>query len=426
MRILLVDHSKVFRTLFGRTFKQLGHKPVMVESGEAALRNLQAADADLICISLSLPGMDGIALTQRIRSIPTLRETPVILLTSTEDAEVKRRALEAGATEIHDRTDQEALNRRLSELVEEHARRINGRVLYIEDSAVMAHAMLKILADLRLEVDHFKNVAEAFDAYLDRDYDLVISDIVVEGNLSGFDMITKVRELQSVKSVVPILAMSGTDVPEQRINLFRRGASDFVTKPIVAEEVKARTTNLIMNKKLLDKVRAQQEYLYELAMVDQVTSLSTRNALSEKADEAMQQAKVNGWKLSLLVMDIDHFKRINDTHGHLQGDMVLGAVGDFIRSVCRKQDIAARWGGEELVLLLPNLDVETARERADFIRTKIAELNPGDIPVTISIGVTTWSPEDGELTFEQLFQRADAAVYEAKYAGRNRVVVRQA
>jgi diguanylate cyclase (GGDEF)-like protein len=425
MKILLVDHTKVFRTLFGRTFMQLGHKPTVVDSGEAALRHLQSADSDLICISLSLQGMDGIALTHRIRSIPTLRETPIVLLTSTQDAEVKQRALEAGVTEIQDRTDQEALQKRLAELVEEHARRINGRVLYIEDSAVMAHAMLKILAELKLEVDHFKNVAEAFSAYLDKDYDLVISDIVVEGDLSGFDMITKVRELQSNKAVVPILSMSGTDDPAQRINLFRRGASDFVTKPIVAEEVKARTTNLVMNKKLLDKVRAQQEYLFELAMVDQVTGLATRNALSEQADDAMSQASQNSWPLSLLVMDLDHFKRVNDTHGHLQGDIVLGAVGEFILSVCRKQDVAARWGGEELILLLPNLDLETARQRAEFIRGKVSELNPNDIPVTVSIGVTCWCPGEPELSFEQLFQRADAAVYEAKYAGRNRVVVGQ-
>jgi diguanylate cyclase (GGDEF)-like protein len=425
MRILLVDHSKVFRTLFGRTFKQLGHTPTMVDSGEAALRHLQSTDADLICISLSLPGMDGIALTHRIRATPTLRETPVVLLTSTQDSDAKQRALEAGVTEIQDRADQETLRKRLAELVEDHARRINGRVLYIEDSAVMAHAMLKILAELKFEVDHFTNVNDAFSAYGEKDYDLVISDIVVEGDLSGFDMITKVRELQSDKAVVPILTMSSTDLPEQRIKLFRSGASDFVTKPIVAEEVKARATNLVMNKKLLDKVRAQQEYLYELAMVDQVTGLATRNALSERADGAMKQAQQNGWPLSLLVMDLDHFKRVNDTHGHLQGDIVLGAVGAFVLSVCRKQDVAARWGGEELVLLLPNLDLDTARERAEFIRSKVADLNPNDIPITVSIGVTCWNPGDGEMDFEQLFQRADSAVYEAKYAGRNRVVVGQ-
>lgn len=423
MRILLVDNSKVFRKIFGRMFESLGHTPTMVDSAEAGLRHLQGADADLLCISLSMPGMDGVSMARRVRAIPTMREVPIILLTSTEDAQTKRRALDAGITEIQDRTDQGALKKRLAELVEEHARRINGRVLYIEDSAVMKHAMMKILAELKLEVDHFKNVTEAFDAFLDRDYDLVISDLMVEGKLSGFDMISQVRQLQSERAMVPILAMSGTDDAEQRIELFRRGATDFVTKPIVAEEVKARTTNLVTNKRLLDKVTAQQQYLYALAMEDQVTGLSTRAALSEAADEAIAEARTNGWPLSVLVCDLDHFKRINDTYGHLAGDLVLGAVGEFLKSICREQDMAARWGGEELVLLLPALDSDTAKDRAEFVRDKIAELEPNEIPITISIGVATWSPGDEDLSFEQLFQRADGAVYEAKYAGRNRVVV---
>lgn len=424
MNVLVVDPSKVFQKLWAKMFVRLGHEPLMVESGEAAVQLVRRRDVDLVFTTLSLSGMNGIQLTHRLRSIPTCRDIPILMLTATEEADLKQRALAAGVTEIHDRTDVDALEVRLRTFMEEHARRVNGRVLYIEDSAVMAHAMLKILHGMKLEVDHFKNATEAHDAFLENDYDLVISDLLVEGKLSGFDLVSRIREMRDDKSHTPILAVSGMDDVSRRVELFRRGADDFISKPVVEEEVVARATNLITKKQLFDKVTAQQEHLYELAMVDQLTGLFTRNSLAEMAPRALAEARRHRWPVSLLVIDLDHFKKINDTHGHLVGDSVLAEVGTLLKGVCRPEDQAARFGGEEMILMMPHCELESAQNRAEFIRKKIEDLNPVDIPITVSIGVTWRPPGSRDVGFDELFQAADRAVYEAKEKGRNRVVTR--
>jgi len=190
---------------------------------------------------------------------------------------------------------------------------------------------------------------------------------------------------------------------------------------VVEEEVVARVSNLISNKQLFDQVRAQRRHLYELAMIDQLTGLYNRNSLSEFAKKAFAEANRHDFPLSLILIDIDHFKHINDTHGHLTGDEVLASVGEMLKQSCRSEDFAVRFGGEELMLILPHCDLENAINRAEELRLALEELNPGGIHLTGSLGVTS-RPLGREVSMEDLFRVADVAVYQAKESGRNQVV----
>lgn len=425
MNILVVDHSKVFRALWRRLVLKAGHEPIMVAGARDGLETIRRRQVDLVCVSLTLPDMGGIEFCRQVRGMRQGKRVPLIILTSTEDKQTRLDAFEAGATDLFPKTKIDELFTEAARYAEGGARSISGRVLYVEDSSVVAHVMLRILRELGLEVDHFKSATEAFEAFKGKAYDLVVSDILVEGEMSGMGLVSRIREKIPDKARLPILAISGMDDPARRVELFRLGVNDFISKPVVEEEVVARAGNLISNKQLFDQVQAQRRHLYELAMVDQLTGLYNRNSLNEFASKAFTEANRHDFRLSLILMDIDHFKTINDTHGHLAGDEVLALVGDLLRDSCRNEDFAVRFGGEELMLILPHCGLIGAKQRAEELRGRLEELRPAGIPVTVSIGVTSRT-KGSEASMENLFRVADRAVYRAKKAGRNRVVALEA
>lgn len=423
MNILIVDHSKVFRTMWNRAVLPLGHHTTLAASGDEALEILRTRRPDLVCTALSLQDMDGIEFCRRLRRQPHYRNTPVIALSSTEDQAVRQRCFEAGFTDIHNKTDMDGLVTLIQRLAAEQNVQVSGRVLYVEDSSVVAHVMLKILEELKLEVDHFTSADAALKAFSEADYDLIISDILVEGKMSGMGLVNSIRSLPSDKSRVPILAVSGMDDTARRIELFKRGANDFISKPMIKEEVIARVTNLITTKQLFDQVKDQQAHLYELAMKDQLTGLYNRNALDEFAEKTLSEARRHTLHVSFIMLDIDHFKLINDQHGHAEGDSVLEQVGSLLRQACRTEDFAARLGGEEFLVILKHCDLKAAMTKAEQLRAALEELEPGGIHVTGSFGVTS-QPAGRNLSLDVLLRTADEALYGAKHGGRNQVKTR--
>jgi two-component system cell cycle response regulator len=421
MHILIVDHSKVVRTVWNKMVADLGHQSLTVSSAEEAMGVLNDQEVGFICASLSLPGENGIGLCRQVRALSKHHKTPFILLTSTQDKILRQEAFEAGVTEIQEKMDKEQLEARLKQYLSEEQGELSGRVLYIEDSMVAAHIMIKILRHMNLQVDHFRSADEALASFEKYDYDLIVSDILLEGVMSGVGLVNRVRSYLSDKRRVPVLALSGMDEPSRRIELFRLGVNDYIAKPPVEEEVRARVRNLIISKQLFDRVQAQSRQLYQLAMQDPLTNLSNRTGLMEFSSKCFSEATAYDTPLSLLIIDLDHFKNINDTHGHTTGDNVLMRIGAMLKKSCRDTDMAARVGGEEFVLILGQCGVEEAARQAEKIRKAVEALKPDGIPVTTSIGVTS-RPLGKDVKFDDLFKVADRAVYEAKNQGRNRVV----
>ncbi|HKS93215.1 MAG TPA: diguanylate cyclase [Gammaproteobacteria bacterium] len=420
MNILIVDHSKVFRSVLQKMVANLGHHSIVVGSGEEALDVLHKESVGLVCAALSLPGIDGIALCQHLRTLPQFVKTPFILLTSTEDQRQRHEAFEAGVTEIQERTDAKDLTDHLSRFFLDEPPKVHGRVLYIEDSQVASHIMIRLLTQMNLHVDHYRTADAALEAFEKQDYDLIVSDILLAGPISGVGLVNRVRNLASGKRRVPILALSGMDDPSRRIELFRLGVNDYATKPPLEEEVRARVRNLIINKQLLDQVEKQSQQLYQLAMKDELTGLYNRNSLREFAPKYFSNAARYDYPVSLLVIDLDHFKNINDTRGHAFGDSVLAKTGAMLHQACREGDLAARVGGEEFVVLLNHCEGKDAHRRAEEICRAIADLKPEGVVVTASVGVTARSRGQA-VKFEELFKVADRAMYDAKKQGRNRV-----
>ena len=191
--------------------------------------------------------------------------------------------------------------------------------------------------------------------------------------------------------------------------MLRSGANDFVLKPVVPEEFQVRVSNLVQLRKALDYLEEQHANLYEMAMRDRLTSVYNRHYINERTLALIQESRNSRRPLSLIVLDIDHFKRINDTHGHAVGDSVLVAVASAIADTVGQAGIVARMGCDEFL----------ATRLAEKLRETIEELEPSGLPVTASFGTAQLRPEDN---YETLFSRADMAMYEAKRAGRNCVV----
>ena len=421
MHILIVDHSKVVRTIWNKMVADLGHQSLTVSSAEEAMDVLNSQEVEFICASLSLPGVNGIGFCRQVRALPKHHKTPFILLTSTQDKTLRQEAFEAGVTEIQEKMDKEQLEARLKQYLSEEQQELTGSVLYIEDSMVAAHIMIKILRHMNLQVDHFRSADEALAAFEKHDYDLIVSDILLEGVMSGVGLVNRVRSYLSDKRRVPILALSGMDETSRRIELFRLGVNDYIAKPPVEEEVRARVRNLIISKQLFDRVQDQSRQLYQLAMQDSLTGLYNRTGLNEFTPGYFSEANEYDTPLSLLIIDLDHFKSINDNHGHIAGDKVLAKIGTLIKQACREGDFAARVGGEEFVLILNQCTAEEAGRHAEKLRKYVEKLKPDGIPVTSSIGLTS-RPLGKEVSFDDLFKVADRAVYEAKNQGRNRIV----
>lgn len=424
MKILVVDHSKVFRAIWQRLMARAGHEPLMCEDGGSGLSRVAQERADMICVSLSLPDTDGIEFTRQVRKMPHGHDVPVILLTSVGDKEVRRTAFEAGVTDIHAKTEIQQLFNRARRFIrdgEANADPPSGRVLYVEDSRTVSRIMIHLLGKMNLEVDHFRSAADAWEAFDEERHDLVISDILVEGDMSGVALVNRLRERYSDKTRLPILAMSGMEDPVRRVELFRLGINDFINKPVIMEEARARISNLVVNKQLFDQVQQQRRQLFEMAMTDPLTGLQNRNALTDFTRQLDSSSAPGDGALGLILIDIDHFKQINDRHGHLVGDDVLAEVGELLSRSCRDQDFAVRFGGEELLLVLPGCPLEAATRRAEELRLALEVLQPAGLHVTASMGVSAIAPGQ-EIDLDSVIRTADRAVYRAKSQGRNQVV----
>jgi two-component system cell cycle response regulator len=205
--------------------------------------------------------------------------------------------------------------------------------------------------------------------------------------------------------------------PEQAAEGMRSGVQDYLVEPVSDGEVLTRVTAAGRTKELQLELVAQGARLEALLREDALTGLSNRRAILTQLGGMVSAARRHGHPLSIAVLDLDHFKRINDSHGHKTGDQVLVAAARVLGAHLRAEDQLGRLGGEEFLVLLPDTDVSAAVHVAEKLRAELAAART-TVPVTVSIGLATW---DGEAP-EDLLHRADEALYAAKSAGRDRVM----
>lgn len=427
MKILFVEPSRTFQNIIGAELNTDNVDYVLVESADQALETLAEQRFDLICMSLYLPNnVRGLDLCKKLRSAKETELTPILLLTAEADKDLHNQAFKLGVTEIFPKQDINGLLQYITHLSEQSNlyRKVSGSILYVEDVRSQARVVTTILENTGLTVRHHFTAESAYEDFMKSDYDLVITDVILEGDMSGLGLVRAIRSTDGRKgSSIPILALSGIEHPSRKLELLRSGINDYVSKPTLEDELITRVKNLVLTKQLLDEGEEQKSQLRKLAMTDRLTGLYNRHYLFERMNTILSQAGRKKPNICVIVMDVDHFKKVNDDHGHQIGDRVLQEVGRSIKDHMRSDDIAARFGGEEFVLVFFECDRAGAIEKAEHLRKTIEALNPAEIKVTASFGVACYDNQTDEKDlFESLLREADQAVYTAKNRGRNQVV----
>jgi len=238
--------------------------------------------------------------------------------------------------------------------------------------------------------------------------DLILLDIQMP-NMSGYEVCRRLKTDANVPDI-PVIFVTARNEEHDEEKGLNLGAVDYITKPVSPVIVNARVQTHVT-------LKQQRDILEKMALHDKLTGLYNRYYLLEEANHKVSQAMRHKYDLSLLMLDIDYFKTINDEYGHPAGDEVLKAVGKLLKELGRTEDITARFGGEEFVVVLDHCDAMNAEAKAEIIRQKIEASKPEGINVTVSIGVAQLKA--GEESFSDLLKRADIALYLAKEQGRN-------
>lgn len=252
MKILVIDRVTVFQHIIVAILAESDIEHVFALTGKEALEILKTEKIDCICLALYLDDIDGFELSQKIRKIDNYSNTPIVLLTSKKRSDILEQAIKSGITDIFSKEKIDELVNFIERFTEIN-QPISGKVLYIEDQKSQRDLVTAMFKSRQLDVDAFDNAEDGWQAFLKNHYQLVVTDIVLAGEVSGTLLINKIRRLAGFKGDIPILVITSFDDTSRRISLYHMGITDYVTKPIIEEELIARVRNLVNNQNTLER-----------------------------------------------------------------------------------------------------------------------------------------------------------------------------
>jgi diguanylate cyclase (GGDEF)-like protein len=295
-------------------------------------------------------------------------------------------------------------------------------ILVVDDTKSNIEILLTHLGE-QYNVIPALNGKRALDIARNKQIDLILLDIIMP-EIDGYEVCTLLKKNESTRAipVIFITAQTGEDGIEKAYDI---GGIDYVTKPFRPKELLARIRRELTLQQLIKELEASKEELRVLATTDPMTKLYNRRSFANISANLLGQSKRQAQDMSVLMIDIDKFKDINDVYGHDVGDTVIITMAENLRNMSRKGDIVCRYGGEEFVLLLPNTRIGGACTLGEKIRQQIEEFvvkieSGGQFQFTISIGATEVDVP-AEKNLEPALKRADVALYHAKEGGRNKL-----
>ena len=451
-RILVVDDVEPNVRLLEAKLTLEYYEVLTACDGATALQIASDERPDIILLDVMMPGMDGFETCRRLKADPVTRHIPVVLVTALDGREDKIKGLDAGADDFVTKPiDDVILFARVKSLVrlksvmdelrerEESGRKMGvdtdgagrlrgsgGRVLIVDDNARQAEKMVEHLAGEHRPTVEADPAAALIAAR--GPVDLMIVN-VSSSEFDGLRFVAQIRSPEASRRL-PILAVVAQSDRPRLLKALELGVNDILPRPVDPEELEARTRTQIKRKRYADFLKQKLDYSLEMAVTDALTGLHNRRYMAGQLQGLMTRAGQGGDPVAVLVMDIDHFKVVNDSFGHDAGDEVLREFGVRLATNVRAIDLPCRLGGEEFVVVMPGASLEDATRVADRIRRDVAAQpfpimgGAEGLTITISVGVAA-STGDGD-TPEALLKRADEGVYEAKAHGRNQVIARAA
>jgi len=484
-KILVADDDTALLNTLVWILKDRGYEVVPVADGSSLISHLIEEHPDLLMLDIMMPKVDGLQILEQIKTDERWRDLPVLMVSSMSPEEGTVKALGLGASDFiskpfrvkellarvdaHLRTGralrearQEAQDRaaeakaraeeaairaemvdilhevtdalKAEEIYHILARRVAHVLNIAKCSLVIPRADGKVglvvvtsdnpmLRNLEIQLDGYPEIRKA----LDTNQPVLVSDVRTD------PLYAEVRERWdregvrvATKSVIAIpFSLHGTQSGVFFLRTVDESTPLTVQDVAFAEQVVKTAVNAIEKAYQLETVQSDRERYRWLASIDALTGCMNRRAFMERLERELDRVRRYGTKLSVLMIDLDRFKDVNDKRGHLVGDTVLRQLGDMLRREVRSVDLAARYGGEEFIIVLPDTTPDGAMIFAERLRKRVLSRNfaeSGDaLNVTVSIGVASVSGESGVVEPETLIARADEALYRAKNDGRNRV-----
>jgi two-component system cell cycle response regulator len=452
-RILVVDDNPLNVKLLEAKLTHDYYIVNTAENGLDALEKIAKEKPDIILLDVMMPKLDGFETCRRLKADPATVHIPVIMITALSDTADRLKGLECGADDfltkpINDlalmarvrsllrlklvmdewRSREETSNSFVAHApLEEasHAAYVGGKVLLLEDNPGDQTAIAKTLSSIFVNVFFAGTVREAASMAHTGEYDMVFASIDLEGE-DGLMICPQLRT-HEVTRQIPILLLANPNGMTRVAKGLDLGANDYLLHPIDTNELIARTRTQLKHKRHYDRLRKNYEDSLALALVDPLTGAFNRRYLDAHMPRIIERTVSGNKPLALLMIDIDHFKNINDKYLHMNGDVVLRETVNRITNSLRPTDLIVRMGGEEFAVIMPETHISTAMTVGERLRERIARdpfILQGaqkSTAVTVSIGasyIEGTSREDADA----LIKRADAALYFAKQNGRNRVI----
>jgi len=445
-RILIVDdtpsHSRALEARLIAEYYQIATS----QDGLEAVRLAQAWQPDVILLDAMMPLLDGFAVCHRLKGDPLTQHIPIIMISALQEASDRLKGLDAGADDFLSKpVDPGTLLVRLRSLVRikrhldelrargEAARSLGlsnesmampsvsgARALVIDDQDLSAQTLQDSLSHEGILPGRAASEMEVMALTASIPFDLIVLSL----SMAVDDPLRVAAMLRAtdISHDVPLLLVSSQADRARVLRGFDLGANDWLALPVVDAELRARARNLIRRKFYQDRLRADLGSALEMALTDPLTGFYNQRYLMRHLRGLLAGGSPNG--IAVMMVDVDHFKSINDRFGHSAGDMALKTIADTLRNRTRVFDSIARYGGEEFVVVMPGAGAADAMSAAERLRTSIETMNFSPEPgikaqLTVSIGVSYTGSQS--TTPELLLQSADQAMYLAKRSGRNRV-----
>ncbi len=451
--ILVVDDVPANLKLLAAKLQSEYYDVLMAKDGFEALDLAQQKKPDLILLDVMMPGIDGFETCKRMKADKDISHIPVIMVTALSEQADRVRGLEAGADEfltkpINDTSlflrvkslvrvkvlldelrmrDQTALQLGISAENAFVSDVTGSRILLVDDDPVQTRQMTGKLNE-EFHVTAIDDVSIVMEQAAHGNFDLVLVSTLLS-ETDGLRLAMQIKGLEEIRHV-PVLILVDEDDTRSMTKGLEMGINDYLRVPVDKNELVARVRTQVRRKRYQEALRANYQQSISMAITDNLTGLYNRHYLSTHLSNLVANISKNNKPLSLVIMDMDHFKQVNDTYGHDAGDLCLKQLAKMILDVCRSSDLVARFGGEEFVVLLPETDAAEAFQTAERIRKRIEStpfvFQSTQLQKTISLGVSTLTAFSLSASVEesstQLLKRADDALYKAKNAGRNRTV----
>ncbi len=451
-RILVVDDIPANLTILEAKLEAEYFDVRTAQSGPEALEAVARASPDIILLDVMMPGMDGCEVCRRIKDDPATVHIPVVMVTVLDEPAARLQALQAGADDFLTKpVDDVALFARVRSLVrlkmlsdelrlreearaqlelgETEAPRLDhdmaeSSILVVTDTAGHRQAVAESLSTCK-RVDWVAGGEDALAKAREGDYDLIIVSLWLD-DCDAFRLCSHLRSMSETRQVPIMLLVDDTETGKLG-TAFDIGVSDYVTLPVDRHELAARARNQLRRKHYQEGLRASYRRSMAMAVTDSLTGLHNRHYVFSHLNRLMQRVVRGGSPIAVLMLDIDHFKTVNDTHGHAAGDEVLVEFAARLTQGLRGLDLPVRYGGEEFMVVMPDSDLEVATVVAERLRGLVAgkpfEVSTVDVPIEVTTSVGLAVSGGAAETTESMIERADKALYRAKHAGRNRVEV---